>query len=142
LLALGASYWVINERLFMLAWYRSRWQRTKVGTVLATTHFCLISLLIGAIAISPSKDWPWWPIVPFVLDYPFSYVITFVSASATKIMLFLPHAGLERWLLNQREPFSSLDLFWLPAILFVVLGTLWHYYWPQVPRYIRRSSEH
>jgi len=109
---------------------------------MATTHFCLISLLIGAIAISPSKDWPWWPIVPFIVDYPFSYVITFVSASAMKIILFLPHAGLERWLLNQREPFSSLDLFWLPAILFLVLGTLWHYYWPQVPRYIRRSSEH
>ncbi len=109
---------------------------------MATTHFCLISLLIGAIAISPSKDWPWWPIVPFIVDYPFSYVITFVSASAMKIILFLPHAGLERWLLNQREPFSSLDLFWLPAILFLVPGTLWHYYWPQVPRYIRRSSEH
>ena len=124
----------------MLAWYRSRLQRTKLGTILATVHFCLLSLLIAAISISPSRDWPWWTMVPSILDFPFSYVVTLVSIVVLQAALALPHAGFEAWLLAQREPFSSFDLFWLPAILYLILGTMWHYYWPQIPGYFRRRS--
>ena len=114
----------------MFAWYRSRWQATKVGTILATVHFTMISLLIALISISPSKDWAWWPIFPFVLDFPAAYVINFISTLVVKFVLILPHTGFEKWLLSQREPFSSLNLFWAPTCSFLVLGTIWHYYWP------------
>ena len=36
----------------LLAWYHARLQKTKLGTVLATTHFCILSLLLGGIVIS------------------------------------------------------------------------------------------
>jgi len=125
----------------LLAWYHARLQKTKLGTVLATTHFCILSLLLGGIVISPSRDWPWWAAIPFILDLPFSFAITLLSNCIRDLILILPHAGLERWLLAQREPFTSLDLFWLPAILYTVLGTLWHYYWPQLPKLIQRTSK-
>ena len=127
----------------MRSWYRSRWQTTKLGTVLATIHFGILALLVGGVAISPSRDWYWWPIVPFVLDIPISFLIEASSGLIVHSITALPHARLEGWLLSQREPFCSFDLFWLPAVLFTVFGTLWHYYWPQLPRLLlSRARSH
>lgn len=47
-------------------------------------------------------------------------------------MVALPHGAFEGWLLSRREPFGSLDLFWLPGILYLSLGTIWQYFWPWI----------
>ena len=114
----------------MLAWYLKQYSRTKVGTLLATLHFAIVAVLLAAIMISPSSDWMWWAIVPFFLDLPISFLIQLLCSGAIAVIEWLPHAGIERFLLQLREPFQSLDLFWLPAIGYLVLGSLWHFYWP------------
>jgi hypothetical protein len=118
-------------------WYRARFNQSRLGAVLATVHFGLVFVLLAGICISPSNDWPWWVIVPFALDVPFSFVIDFVSDLLLRLVLLVPHGAFEGWLSRQREPFSSFDLFWLPAGLYLFLGTAWHYYWPQLPRLLR-----
>ncbi len=123
-----------NPTSRLRGWFRTRWRTTKLGSVLAGLHFILVSLLVLMISISPSRDWEWWPIAPFVLDLPFSFLVNLLSGAICDLVLALPHAAFEAWLVSLREPFCSFDLFWLPAALYLILGTLWHYYWPQIGR--------
>jgi hypothetical protein len=69
------------------------------------------------------------------------YLIASLGHGIVNVALTIPHATFEQWLLSQREPFSSFDLFWVPAFLFTSLGTLWHYYWPQLLRWIMRRAQ-
>jgi hypothetical protein len=125
------------EMRTLTEWYRARLRQSRLGTILATGHFMIVSAVIAGISVLPSGDWPWWTLVPFVLDIPFSFVIQFLCDGLLRLVLSIPHTAFESLLLRQREPFSSLDLFWLPAFLYVFLGTVWHYYWPQAPRVLR-----
>ena len=120
----------LTQMTSLRKWMQMRWKQTKIGTILASIHCVFVSVIIAGISISPSQDWPWWTLFPFLADLPFSFVIKFLLDNFRDSIVLLPHFGLEHWLLNQREPFCSLDLFWLPAILFLILGTMWHYYWP------------
>ena len=119
----------------MVKWYRSLWYKTKVGTILATAHFVLLSALLVMICIHPGSDWPWWPLAPFIVDLPISVVINFLSEISVKAIFLIPHS--ETWLQPVREPLSSLGLFWLPGGYFLVFGTLWHYHGPQVIKALR-----
>lgn len=112
------------------AWYLRQYQRTKAGTVLASIHFAMVMLLLVAIGIWPGKDWMWWAAVPFILDFPVSLLVRYLCDSVIAIIESSPHAGFERFMLQWPEPFQSVDLFWLPALGYLILGTLWHFYWP------------
>jgi hypothetical protein len=123
----------------MINWYRKLLARTRIGTTLATLHVCFMLVLLGSLSISPGRDWAWWPLAPTVLDFPASIPINAFSVLCTLIFSVTPHQGLDTWLMTRRDPFSSVNLFWFPAINFLVFGTLWHYYWPQAVRFIFRA---
>jgi hypothetical protein len=116
----------------MRAWYLRQYDRTKVGTLLATAHFAVVAALLAGISIAPSNDWMWWPVVPFFLDLPVSLLIQLLCSGLMQLIEWLPHAGLERLMLQLRDPFQSIDLFWLPGFAYLALGTVWHFYWPLV----------
>jgi hypothetical protein len=116
-----------------------RWRTSKVGSVLAGLHLLVVSLLVLLISVNPGHDWPWWGAVPFVLDLPLSFLVDRLSDGIVNAVMALPHGAFESWLLTLREPFSSFALFWLPAILYLSLGTLWHYYWPQALSFVFRK---
>jgi hypothetical protein len=115
----------------LVAWYKERSRRAQVGTLFATLHFVAILALVVLISLWPSNDWPWWGLVPTVIDFPVSLPLLFLSQYLVDTLSRMPHAALEHFLLSMPEPFSSLDLFWLPAFSSLVLGTLWYYVWPQ-----------
>jgi hypothetical protein len=117
-----------------IKWYRERLRTTLTGTILATLHFVVVLAVIVLIAFWPSRDWPWWGLLPFVLDFPFSYCIERAVRVTVAIVLWLPHGTLEKFLLARREPLSSLNLFWVPAVEYLALGTMWHYFWPRLLR--------
>jgi hypothetical protein len=114
-----------------VAWYTERLRKTKVGTISATAHFAGLLSVIALICISPGNDWPWWTVVPFCIDFPLSVPMQYLFSGIGEVIERLPHSALERFLLSMREPFSSFDLFWLPAVGYLVLGTIWYYYWTQ-----------
>jgi hypothetical protein len=125
----------------MLAWYRKLYDRTKAGTILATIHLAIVGLLVALIAVVPSNDWMWWPVVPFWLDFPVSLLIGMLTSGAAFVLERLPHEALERLMMGWRAPFYSVDLFWLPAAGYLVLGTVWHFYWPvALARLLRRDG--
>ncbi len=115
----------------LVAWYKERSRRAQVGILFATLHFVVILALVVAISLWPGNDWPWWGLVPAVIDFPLSIPVYFLYDHMFTAISRTPRAALEHFLLSMPEPFSSLDLFWLPAISSLVLGTLWYYVWPQ-----------
>jgi hypothetical protein len=106
------------------------WRASKAGSVLAIGHFVILSVILIGISTNPGIDWPWWIAAPFTLDLPFSFMVQGLTYVIREAVVALPHGAFEGWLLSRREPFGSLDLFWLPAILYLSLGTIWQYFWP------------
>jgi hypothetical protein len=122
----------------MRTWYLRQYDRTKAGTLLATAHFAVVTVLLAAIAIAPGNDWMWWPVVPFFLDLPVSLLIQPLCSGLIELIEWFPHADLERLMLQLRDPFQSIDLFWLPGFAYLALGTLWHFCWPLVLQRLMR----
>jgi hypothetical protein len=93
-----------------------------IGWILLVAH-SLLSLLALIAIQSNSEGAGWWPVV-FAVDFPVS------------IPVF--------WTLKYFEG----DL--IPFVLFVAVGSLWHFYWPQflvalvqnMVRIIRKSTGH
>ena len=124
----------------MRDWYQRQFRRTALGTVLATAHFVVVALLVSVISISPGVDWEWWPFVPFFLDLPVSLLVGPLCSAGTSLLIWLLPASLVHMISQLPAPFYGIELFWLPAATYLILGTLWHFGWPLTLKHLFSST--
>ena len=74
------------------------------GWILLSAH-SIYSLLPAFSILNKQPGYEWWPVM-FSVDFPVSIPVYFIQSR------------------------SNSD--WLPFTLFVVVGSIWHFYWPQV----------